>query len=141
MVRRFVSAAAVACVAVACLAVTVYLLPGINREHVFALLLVWLCAPTVWGVWAMLTPKSWVPARLPSWGAALGVIVGVFAAFFVDVPFRLAGLTLSFRQRALAIVPMVVVYYLLWMIVRGVLAKVSAPDATAGPRHDAARAA
>lgn len=141
MLRRFVSAAMVASVVLMISAIVFALLPGINLERASLLFFVWLCVPTGWGIWAILAPKSWVPRRLPSWGAILGVIAGVLAAFVVDVPYRVLGLALTFRQRFLAILALVVVYYLLWTIVRGVLVKVSGPETTAGPHRESARAA
>jgi hypothetical protein len=141
MLRRFVSAATVASVALMIAAVVVSLLPGISRERIAVLLWIWLCVPAVWGTWALIAPRSWVPARLPSWGAILGVFAGVMAAFLIDIPFRVLGMTLSFRQRFAAILPLVVVYYVLWMVVRAVLVKVTGPEATAKPRSDSARVA
>jgi hypothetical protein len=140
MLRRYVSASAVASMATAFAAICVYFMPKALRPGIFALLLVWLCLPVVWGVWAMLAPRSWTPQRLPSWGAALGVIAGIGAYFVLNVSARF-GMTVSAPYRAVGVLGVVVVYYVLWTIVRTVFVSLSKPEAEASPRSGAAHAA
>ena len=48
----------------------------------------------------MLAPESWVPQRLPLWGALLGAIAGTLAAFILNIPARVLGLNLSVQLEA-----------------------------------------
>jgi drug/metabolite transporter (DMT)-like permease len=78
----------------------------------------WCFAPLVWGLWAMFTPPSWLPQRLPIWGAILGLIAGLLAFFGLNLPLRVFGLTVSVIVRGAGVLVIVVIYYLLWMLVR-----------------------
>lgn len=121
MLKRFVSAASVASVAVACAALVILAVPGISRERVFPLLVVWLCAPAVWGLWSMLAPRAWTPKYLPAWGALLGLFAGTGAALVLNLPARVFGQDVPLGLRAVAALVVVAFYYLLWMVVRRVL--------------------
>ena len=141
MVRRFVSAASVAAVFMLLAALAVVLLPTTRLERIHPILIAWLCAPALWGFWAMLAPKSWVPQHLPSWGAVLGLIAGIFAMVIVNVPLRVFELPLNREVRAVAVLLIVALYYIGWMIVRAVLRNLTEPPSEAKPRHDSAHAA
>ena len=141
MLRRFVSAASVASVAVLLAALAVYITPGIRVQRIVPLIVAWLCAPAIWGIWALLAPKTWVPERLPAWGAVLGLAAGIFAYFVANAPLRMFDQELPIGYRAAGIPVVVVIYYLGWMIVRAVLKRLSAPPAEAAPGRSAARVA
>jgi hypothetical protein len=91
MLRRFVAGSAIASVGIACAAFTVSVIPGLTWQRAYPLALVWCFAPLAWGIWAVLAPSSWVPQRLPTWGAILGVIAGLGAAFVLNLPSRILG--------------------------------------------------
>ncbi len=120
MLRRFVSGAAVASVAIAIAAAVVLNVPSVNRERAFPLVVLWLCAPALWGVWAMLTPPGWMPRRLPAWGAVLGAIAAALGAVLLNLPLVVFGITVSVALRLLALPFAAAFYFLLWMIVRRV---------------------
>ena len=128
MLKRFVSAAAVASVVTACAAAGLLNVPGIDRERVFPLLILWLCAPAAWGVWAMLAPPGWTPQRLPVWGAALGVVLGTLGAIVLNLPLLVFGVEVSLALRAIAVPLAACIYFLLWMVVRRVFVELQ-PDA------------
>lgn len=121
MIQRFVSATAVASVAIACGALALF-----GAAHTYTLnnpyqiAVVWCVVPATWGVWAILAPKSWVPSRLPNWGAVLGLIAGVMALFVLNIPSRILEQAVSWRLRIFGLLVAVVGYYLLWMAVRAV---------------------
>ena len=139
MLRRFVSAASVAAVFMLLAALAVVLLPTTRLERIHPILIAWLSAPALWGVWALLAPKSWVPERLPSWGAILGLIAGTFAMFLINVPLRAFDVWLSPQVRGAGFLLVVALYYVGWMIVRAVLRNLTEPPAS--PGRQAARAA
>lgn len=120
MLRRFVSAAAVASVVIAGAAVILLNVPGLSRERVFTLVILWLCVPAFWGVWAMLAPRAWTPQRLPVWGAVLGVVLGTFGAVVMNLPLLVFGQEVSLVLRAIAVPIVAGIYFLLWMVVRRV---------------------
>lgn len=66
----------------------------------------------------MLTPSAWMPERLPLWGAILGLIAGSLAMFVLNLPSRILGETVPAALRGVAVLVMVLFYYLLWMLVR-----------------------
>jgi hypothetical protein len=121
MIQRFVSATAIAAMAIAVGAVALWALAhtySLNNPYLLAE--IWCVVPLGWGIWAMLAPKSWVPVRLPEWGAILGLLAGTMAAFVVKVPDRIFAQAASFRMRAVLVLVAVAIYYLLWMAVRAV---------------------
>jgi hypothetical protein len=121
MLQRFASATSIATIAIACGAVGLWAIShtySLNNPYLIAE--IWCVGPLAWGVWAMLAPKSWVPVRLPEWGAILGLIAGVMASFVVNIPERVFAQATSFRMRAAVVLVAVVFYYLLWMAVRAV---------------------
>ena len=118
MFRRFAAASAVASVAIGIAGLAVSLLPIGSAPRFYVVLRIWCLAPLIWGLWAMVTPKSWVPQRLPLWGAILGLIAGLFAVLVLNLPLRIVGVDLSVPLRGLAVLIAVAFYYLLWMLVR-----------------------
>ena len=120
MLRRFVSAAAVGSVAFAIAAVVMLNVPGLSRERVFPLIILWLCVPSLWGVWAILTPKAWTPQRLPVGGALLGIGLGTLGAVVLNLPLVIFGVELSAAFRTIGVPIAAAIYFLLWMVVRRV---------------------
>jgi len=118
MFRRFVSGSVVASVAIAGGAMGVLLTPAATQERVHVLTVAWCFVPAVWGLWAMFAPVGWVPQRFPIWGAILGLVAGFMAAFVLNLPSRILGGTVPVALRGVAVVVMVVFYYILWMLVR-----------------------
>ncbi len=113
MFRRFAAACAVASVVIAGGAVMSLLL-RFPVEGAWMLTTAWCFVPVAWGLWAMLAPSSWVPQRLPAWGASLGVFAGIMAGPVLNLPLRIGGPS-SARWIALVVGP--IFYYLLWLLV------------------------
>ncbi|HEY4684073.1 MAG TPA: hypothetical protein VIH17_12620 [Candidatus Acidoferrales bacterium] len=118
MFQRFAAGSAIASMAIALAALVVLLIPILSFQSIYPLPVIWCMVPLVWGLWAMIAPKAWVPQRLPLWGAILGLIAGVFGAFVLNLPSQFAGQTVSALLRGLGVLIAVVLYYLLWMLVR-----------------------
>lgn len=114
MFHRFAAASAVASVVIAAGAL-VSLLLGLPLEGAWMLTTAWCFVPAAWGLWAMMAPATWVPNRLPAWGALLGVAAGIVAGPLLDLPSRLGGPT---SARRLALVAGPLLYGVLWMLVR-----------------------
>lgn len=115
MLLRFSAACAVASVIIAAGALASLLNPRWGTEAVLILTTAWCFVPLAWGLWAMLAPARWVPGRLPTWGAILGVFAGVVAGPALDLPYRLGGMT-GFRWAPIVAGP--ILYYLFWLPVR-----------------------
>jgi len=118
MFPRFAAGSAIASIAIALGALVVVLAPGLTFERIYPLTIIWCLAPLAWGVWALLAPAAWVPQRLPLWGAMLGLMAGLLAAYVFNIPSRVLGETLSVVGRAVAVLVLTVLYYVLWMLVR-----------------------
>jgi hypothetical protein len=118
MLQRFAAATAIASIAIALGLFGLVLTSGITCQKIYPLTIIWCVAPFVWGIWALIAPASWVPRHLPLWGAILGVIAGLLAAFVFNMPSRLLGQPVSLAMRAVAATVMVFFYYFLWMLVR-----------------------
>lgn len=118
MVQRLASATAVASVLIALAAGGLRLAPVPDLESRHLLTSVWCVVPLAWGVWAMLTPKSWLPQRMPIWGAILGALAGMLAVFVWDLPSRFAGEPVSTWVRGVGLLVAIGGYYLLWLVVR-----------------------
>ena len=116
MLQRFAAGCVVASGLIA-LGATASLFLALPAESARFLTTAWLFVPLGWGVWAMLAPASWVPERLPLWGAVLGFIVGVLVGPVFNVPARI-GAPDFVRWAALAGGP--ILYGLLWLAVRAV---------------------
>jgi hypothetical protein len=131
MFRRFVSGSAIASIAIACAAFVIVLTHGLAVPWFYPLTIVWCFAPLVWGIWAMIAPSSWVPQRLPIWGGMLGLIAGLLAAFVLNLPWRVLGITVPATARGMAVVVIVAFYYLLWMLVRVAYRALGTPTSVA----------
>ncbi|MBZ5707222.1 MAG: hypothetical protein LAN63_17890 [Acidobacteriia bacterium] len=118
MFPRFAAGCAIASMAIALGALVMVLTPGLTFERIYPLTIIWCMAPLAWGVWALLAPATWVPQRLPLWGAILGLMAGLLAAYVLNMPSRVLGETLSVAGRAVVVVVLTVFYYVLWMLVR-----------------------
>lgn len=140
MLQRFASAALVAVIALAIAAATAFVLPGISIQQLSPVLLAWCFAPCVWGLWAMAAPRSWVPHRLPPWGAILGLILGSFVILVLDMPRLVTGLSFSMGVRALIVVFVAAFYYILWSFVAAAYLRLS-PQPASTPTQIAAKAA
>jgi hypothetical protein len=119
MVQRFAAGTAVASFVIAIAAVILSVIPGLKFERIYPLTIAWCCVPLVWGVWAVLTPSAWMPKRLPLWGAFLGLFAGLMAVLVLNLPSRFLGEPVSMLVRVMAVLAGTLLYYLMWMLVRG----------------------
>jgi len=103
---------------IACAVLVILLTQGGAVQKFYPLLTLWCFAPLAWGIWAMLAPSSWVPQRLPIWGAILGAVAGLLAFFVLNMPLRVFGVAAPVIWRGAGVVMIAAVYYLLWMLVR-----------------------
>jgi hypothetical protein len=117
MFRRFAAGSAIGAFAIA-IGALVLVSFGLNLQGTRFLTMFWCFVPLAWGIWAMLTPKAWLPDRLPYWGAILGFIGGFTSAFILNLPSRTLDIAVSGAGRLLALVAVTVLYYFLWMLVR-----------------------
>jgi len=113
MFHRFAAACAVASVVIAAGALMSLVL-GLTPDLARVLTTAWCVVPLVWGVWAMVAPERWVPARLPLWGAILGLPAGIVAGPVLDLPSRMGG---PGGARWLVLVVAPLLYYGLWLLV------------------------
>ncbi len=120
MLIRFAAATLVASVALAIATAIALVIPGVTLQQLAPLLALWCVAPCVWGLWALLAPRTWVPQRLPLWGMMLGVLAGLMAMFVLNLPLRIFALAASSGARTLGILIVALFYYLVWIIVRSV---------------------
>ena len=128
MMKRFAAASAVASVLIALAAGCLRLIPVPTLESRYLATSILCVGPLAWGLWAMLTPKSWLPERLPLWGAILGLIAGLLEVFVLDLP--------AFRGEPLPLLGIVVLleiimYYLLWLPVQRAYQALTAPSPAA----------
>ena len=131
MLRKFAAGVIVPSCLIAIGGVVLIAMRLIANQRYYQIAALWCLVPFLWGVWAMLTPTTWFPRRLPAWGAILGVIAGVLGAFVIDVPLRVMGLSLSVGLKSAAVVLAAIIYYLLWMIV-GPVYRALGPETPAG---------
>jgi hypothetical protein len=119
MFRRFAAASAVASILVG-FAVTVasVAVPADQLPRLFPIFRVWCLVPALWGIWAMLTPRPWMPERLPWWGAILGLLAGLLILIVLNIPEQVLGEPVSMTLRAAGVAVLAVAYYLFWMLVR-----------------------
>jgi hypothetical protein len=127
MIHRFASASAVASVVIALLVGGLRVNPLPNLESRYLLTSIWCVVPLAWGVWAMLTPKSWHPQRMPLWGAILGLMAGLLAVLVLDLPARLLGEPVPAWVGGVGVLLAIGGYYLLWLLVRLVYRALTAP--------------
>ena len=118
MIQRFAAGSMVAAVVVALALLVVLSIPTLTVQRMSPLITLWCFAPAAWGLWALIAPKAWIPQRLPLWGAILGSIAGVLAAFVLNLPLRVFGQLLPVYLRGVGFLFLVVFYFLLWMLVR-----------------------
>jgi hypothetical protein len=119
MLSRFLAAASVGSVVIAFASLILLLIPLPTRPSgAYLLTTVWCLVPVVWGIWAMMAPPAWPLERLPIWGAILGLIAGTIAAFVLDIPARVVDVNPTVLQRMLVLPVAMVLYYVLWMVVR-----------------------
>jgi hypothetical protein len=131
MIQRFASASALATVLIALVAGGLRLSPSHNMEGRYLITTVWCMVPLAWGVWAVLTPKSWFPKHLPLWGAILGLIGGFLGVFVLDLPLQVLGKAVPPGQKVIIILLIIGIYFLLWRLVRRVQQALAAPSPTA----------
>jgi len=139
MFHRFAAGSAIGAMAIALAGLILVSLSGAALYRTWPLTVLWCFVPLAWGVWAMLTPRAWLPQHLPIWGAILGFLGGVMGAVVLNLPSRILEVRVAFAGRLLAVAVMTVVYYFLWMVVRTAYQfLVPAPRATqvsaAGPQ-------
>lgn len=127
MLIRFASASIVACIATAIASLAMLLLFDFNPQRFALILAIWCAVPCIWGLWAMLSPKAWLPQRLPIWGTILGIVAGVMAIFALNLPSRILEVGLSNTTRILIVLLAGLFYYVLWMIVSVVYKRLSGP--------------
>jgi hypothetical protein len=127
MLARFMAAASVGSLTIACAALGTLAIPGMAPRQFYPLTLVWCFVPMVWGVWALLTPSKWMPRALPAWGALLGLLAGLAAAFVRNLPMRVLGSPVGPEIRLAGVACITLVYYLLWIVVRFVYDMLVAP--------------
>jgi hypothetical protein len=120
MLTRFASAVCVASPAVAFATLVALVVAEPRPEALYRLTSLWCVAPAGWGLWAMLAPRAWVPKHLPSWGAILGLLLGTFAIFVLDLPAQFLRMPPATPIRGVAVLILGAFYYLLWMVVRKV---------------------
>lgn len=118
MFLRFASATAVVSAALGVATTIALVVPAVPRDRLAPILFLWCLMPVVWGLWAMLCPRAWVPERLPLWGAILGLLPGSVAFFVLNLPERVVGVALPVGYRAFGLVLIALAYYFLWMLVR-----------------------
>ena len=131
MIQRFATATAVASVLIALAAGGLRLSPVSNLESCYLLTSFWCVLPLAWGLWAMLTPNSWMPHRLPLWGAILGLIAGLLAVFVLDLPAQFRGEPLPTWLRGIGVLLAIGIYYLLWLLVQRAYQALTAPSPAA----------
>jgi hypothetical protein len=118
MLQKFVAASGIGSIAIALGALALVIIPTLSLQRAYPLIIIWCFVPLVWGIWALIAPASWLPQRLPIWGAILGLIAGSLGAFVLNLPSRILGITVPLITRGLAVIVAVGVYYLLWKLVR-----------------------
>ena len=131
MFRRFVSGSAIAAMGIAFATLVLLLAQGLAEPRFYALTIVWCFVPLAWGLWAMMAPSGWVPQRLPVWGAILGLIAGLLTFFVLNLPSRVLEVTVPGILRGVGILIIVVIYYLLWMLVRLAFRALGTPTSVA----------
>jgi hypothetical protein len=140
MLHRFVAGSSIASVGIACAAFAASVIPSLTWQRAYPLAVMWCFAPLAWGIWAVLAPAAWVPQRLPAWGALLGLIAGVLAAFVFNLPVRVLGQTVPAMLRGAGVAVIVAFYFVLWMLVRAVYGALSPADSATPPKSHTAAA-
>lgn len=141
MLHRFLAGSAIASIAVAVGATALLLMSPATLSRFYPVTHLWCLAPVAWGVWAMVTPPTWTPHRFPVWGAILGFVLGMNAAFVLNVPSRILGETVPVWARTFGVVVAVVAYYLMWMAVRAVYVKLTTSSTAPATKEGGKKAA
>ncbi len=128
MLSRFASAVCVASPAAALATIIALFVTNVQPEALYRLTSLWCIVPAVWGLWAMLAPRTWVPQRLPLWGAMLGLLVGTVVIFALNLPAEFLKTPPPMPLRGLVVLILVAVYYLLWSLVRMVFGALARQD-------------
>ena len=129
MLQRFVSASVVASIGIAFGAVALLIASHIwALQNIHKITLLWCCVPLAWGIWATLTPRTWMPERLPIWGALLGLLASGAVLIVLNLPLSIIGKDVTWLYRAAGVLFAVVGYYLLWMLVRVVYRALRGPE-------------
>lgn len=115
MMRRFLAASGSCAVLVAGAALMLLLVRPVPLERATVPLLLWCFAPAVWGLWAMLAPRS---VALPLWGALLGLLASSLSIFALHLPQRILALPLSLFVRLLAVALVTLLYFVAWSAVQ-----------------------
>ena len=118
MFQRFVAATAIGALLIAVAAFVLVFIPGMAMSRMWPLTTLWCFLPLAWGIWALLTPRTWMADRLPYWGAILGFLGGTTGAFVLNIPSRIFQEPVSVAGRSVAVVFIAVAYYFFWMLVR-----------------------
>lgn len=118
MFRRFASASAIPAIVIPIVLLVIVLTHTLTVPKAYPLTTLWCFAPLVWGVWAAIAPKSWVPQRLPIWGAILGLFAGLFGTFVLNLPHVLFDHELTMTWKLALVAGLVVLYFILWVFVR-----------------------
>ncbi len=118
MLRRFASATVVPALAIPIILLAIFITRTLTVPKAFPITTLWCFAGLIWGVWALLAPSSWVPNRLPIWGAILGLLIGLFALFVLNLPHVLFDVEVSVGSKLGLVAAMIVLYFFLWMLVR-----------------------
>ena len=118
MFRRFASASAIPAIAIPMLLLAIVLTHRLTVPKAYPLTTLWCFAPLAWGFWAAIAPKSWVPRRLPGWGAILGLFAGLFGTFVLNLPHVLFDPELPVGWKLAIAAGLAILYFILWMFVR-----------------------
>lgn len=118
MLIRFAAAVVVASVAIALGATLAPFLFVVHPEGFAQVTRFWCVAPALWGIWALLAPRTWVPERLPLWGSILGLVAGVIVLLVFNAPARVFYMDLPIQVRVGGVLIIAAFYYLLWILVR-----------------------
>ena len=127
MLHRFAAGSVIPSMGIAIAGLVVLLTPGLGPQRFYPVTILWCFVPAMWGLWAMLAPKAWVPRRFPTWGAILGLAAGLFVAFVLNLPSLVYGEAIPSTLRGAAVLFLVGFYYLLWMLVRVVYRCLAGP--------------
>ncbi len=117
MLRKFAAASLVASCLIAAGGVALIAFRLIASQRYYSIAVLWCLVPVVWGVWAVLMPKSWFPGRLFVWGAILGLIAYIGAVFVINVPIRVLGLALPVWAKVSGFVVAPAIYGAVWMLI------------------------
>ena len=125
MIKRFAAAATLPVILISLGALILQFNQDLAGSNRFLLTSIWCFVPFAWGVWGVLTPGTWLPKRLPLWGAVLGLIAGITAVFIVNAPERIFMEPISTVSKGIVVIAAAGVYYILWHVVRWIYTSIS----------------